>query len=166
MRPTLRLLDDGLIERILAEARDLLKSLGVEIHNPALLDLLADHGVRVDRAGARAWLTDAVLDRALESAPSGFKLFDVRGAETHHFCGTNIHFTPGSAAINILDGETWRSSPRRRIRYVKVVSGLPHLASQSTAFIPPTPSRISTVRLFSALYGEKPVVTGASRSRR
>ena len=167
MRPTLRLLDDGLIERILAEARDLLRSLGVEIHNPAVLDLLADHGARVDRAATRAWLTDAILDRALESAPSGFKLFDVQGAETHHFCGTNIHFTPGSAAINILDGETWRiRKPLTAdyIRYVKVVSGLPHIASQSTAFIPAdVPSRISdSYRLFlSLLYGEKPVVTGA-----
>lgn len=167
MRPTLRLLDDGLIERILAEARDLLRSLGVEIHNPAVLDLLADHGARVDRAATRAWLTDAILDRALESAPSGFKLFDVQGAETHHFCGINIHFTPGSAAINILDGETWRIRKpvtADYIRYVKVVSGLPHIASQSTAFIPAdVPSRISdSYRLFlSLLYGEKPVVTGA-----
>jgi trimethylamine--corrinoid protein Co-methyltransferase len=167
MRPTLRLLDQGLIERILAESRDLLRSLGVEIHNPAVLDLLAGHGARVDRAATRAWLTDAILDRALESAPSGFRLFDVRGEETHHFCGTNIHFTPGSAAINILDGETWRIRKpvtADYIRYVKVVSGLPHIASQSTAFIPAdVPSHISdSYRLFlSLLYGEKPVVTGA-----
>jgi trimethylamine--corrinoid protein Co-methyltransferase len=167
MRPTLRLLDQGLIERILAESRDLLRSLGVEIHNPAVLDLLAGHGARVDRAATRAWLTDAILDRALESAPSGFRLFDVRGEETHHFCGTNIHFTPGSAAINILDGETWRIRKpvtADYIRYVKVVSGLPHIASQSTAFIPAdVPSRISdSYRLFlSLLYGEKSVVTGA-----
>ena len=108
MRPTLRLLDDGLIERILGEARDLLRTLGVEVHNPAVLDLLAEQGARVDRAATSAWLTDEVCDRALQSAPSGFKLFDVLGEETHHFCGTNIHFTPGSAAINVLDGETWK----------------------------------------------------------
>ncbi|HEX6973558.1 MAG TPA: trimethylamine methyltransferase family protein, partial [Vicinamibacterales bacterium] len=44
------------------------------------------------------------------------------------------------------------------------VSGLPHLASQSTAFIPAdVPSRISdSYRLYlSLLFGEKPVVTGA-----
>jgi trimethylamine--corrinoid protein Co-methyltransferase len=161
------LLDQGLIERILAESRDLLRSLGVEIHNPAVLDLLAGHGARVGRAAFRAWFTDAMIDRALESAPSGFRLFDVRGEETHHFCGTNIHFTPGSAAINILDGETGRIRKpvtADYIRYVKVVSGLPHIASQSTAFIPAdVPSRISdSYRLFlSLLYGEKPVVTGA-----
>jgi trimethylamine--corrinoid protein Co-methyltransferase len=167
MRPTLRLLDDGLIERILEEARDLLCALGVEIHNPGALDLLGDHGARVDRAASRAYLTGAIIDRVLESAPSGFKLYDVLGEETHHFCGANVHFTPGSAAINILDGETGRirkPDTADYVRYVKVVNGLPHLASQSTAFIPAdVATRISdSYRLFlSLLYGEKPVVTGA-----
>ena len=44
MRPKLRFLDQELIERILAEARDLLAKLGVEIHNPEVLALLAEHG--------------------------------------------------------------------------------------------------------------------------
>ncbi|MBE3032251.1 MAG: hypothetical protein IMZ74_03505, partial [Actinobacteria bacterium] len=53
MRPTLTLLDTPLIERILGEATDLLGALGVEIHNPALLDLLHAHGARVDPATSR-----------------------------------------------------------------------------------------------------------------
>ncbi len=167
MRPTLRLLDDGLVERILGEARDLLYALGVEIHNPAVIDLLADHGARVDRSSQHVWLDGSIVDRAIETAPSGFKLYDVHGHETHHFCGDKVHFTPGSAAINILDGETGairKPTTADYIRYVKVVSGLPHIASQSTAFIPAdVPSRISdSYRLYlSLLYGEKPVVTGA-----
>jgi trimethylamine--corrinoid protein Co-methyltransferase len=167
MRPTLRLLDGALIERILSEARDLLDSLGVEVHNPALLETLAGHGARVDRPTARVHLGAALLDRALASAPREFRLHDAFGRETHHFGAGRVSFTPGSAAIHILDGETGRiRTPLTGdyIRYVKVVSGLPHLASQSTAFIPAdVPSRISdSYRLFlSLLYGEKPVVTGA-----
>ncbi len=167
MRPTLRLLDDGLITRIVTEARDIVATLGVEIHNPGVLDLLDAHGARVDTRAARAFLNDAIVDRAIASAPSGFRLYDVHGRETHHFCDDRVHFTPGSAAINILDGETGAIRPPTTadyIRYVKVVSGLPHLASQSTAFIPAdVPSGISdSYRLFlSLLYGEKPVVTGA-----
>jgi trimethylamine--corrinoid protein Co-methyltransferase len=167
MRPTLRLLDDGLIRRIVTEARDIVGALGVEIHNPGVLDMLDAHGARVDKSAARAFLNDAIVDRAIASAPSGFRLYDVHGRETHHFCDDRVHFTPGSAAINILDGETGAIRPPTTadyIRYVKVVSGLPHLASQSTAFIPAdVPSGISdSYRLFlSLLYGEKPVVTGA-----
>lgn len=167
MRPTLTLLDTPLIERILAEASDLLGALGVEIHNPALLDLLHAHGARVDPASSRAFLGEEMIETAVESAPSGFQLYDVHGQETHDFDGRNVHFTPGSAAINILDGETGamrKPTTADYIKYVKVVSGLPHIASQSTAFIPAdVPSRISdSYRLYlSLLYGEKPVVTGA-----
>ena len=167
MRPTLRLLDGALIERILAEARDLLDALGVEIHNPALLDALAGHGARVDRGTSRAHLGAPLVDRALASAPREFRLHDVLGRETHHFGAGRVSFTPGSAAIHILDGETGKIREpvtADYIRYVKVVSGLTQLASQSTAFIPAdVPSRVSdSYRLFlSLLYGEKPVVTGA-----
>ncbi len=167
MRPTLRLLDDGLIERIVDEARDLVETLGVAVHNAGVLDLLADHGARVDRQTSRAYLPGALVDRALETAPSGFRLYDVLGRETHHLCGQNVYFTPGSAAINLLDGETGemrKPTTADYVRYVKLVSGLPHLASQSTALIPAdVPSRVSdSYRLYlSLLYGEKPVVTGA-----
>lgn len=167
MRPTLRLLEDGLIERIVGEARDLLETLGVAVHNPGVLDLLADHGARVDRQTSRAYVPGPLVDRALETAPSGVRLYDVLGHETHHLCGDRVYFTPGSAAINILDGETGgmrTPTTADYVRYVKVVSGLPHLAAQSTAFIPAdVPSRISdSYRLYlSLLYGEKPVVTGA-----
>jgi len=167
MRPTLRLLDDALIQRILTEARDLLASLGVEVHNPTLLDSLAAQGARVDRGAARAFLDAALVDRALASAPREFRLFDALGAETHRLGAGRVYFTPGSAAIHVLDAETGRiRDPHTAdyVRYVQVVSGLEHIAAQSTAFIPAdVPSRISdSYRLFlSLLYGEKPVVTGA-----
>jgi len=167
MRPTLRLLDNKLIQRIIDEARDVLGKLGVEIHNQGVLDLLADHGAEVDRGGRHARLGAGIIDRALASVPRRFKLYDALGAETHDFAGDNVYFTPGSAAINILDG---RSGEMRRpatadyIDFVKVTSGLSHIASQSTAFIPAdVHEKISdSYRLYlSLLYGEKPVVTGA-----
>jgi len=167
MRPTLRLLSDELIERILGEARGLLATLGVEIHNRAALELLGEHGAAVELGRSHARLGADLIDRALASVPRSFKLFDVLGDETHHFAGDNVYFTPGSAAINILDGGTGemrRPDTADYIRHVKVVSGLRHIASQSTAFIPAdVPAQIQdSYRLYlSLLYGEKPVVTGA-----
>lgn len=167
MRPMLRFLEDALIDRILDEARTLLADLGIEVHNPAVLDLLADHGARVDRASRKAWLPGAVIDRALRTSPAAFALHDVTGRQTHDLGGDRVHFTPGSAAIHVLDGETGRARKPHTgdyVRYVKVVSGLRHIAAQSTAFIPAdVPSRISdSYRLYlSLLHGVKPVVTGA-----
>jgi trimethylamine--corrinoid protein Co-methyltransferase len=90
----------------------------------------------------------------------------VKGSETHDFSGYNIFFTPGSAAINILDyqGKKIRKPQTGDyIKYAKIVSQLNNIASQSTAFIPAdVHDRISdSYRLFlSLLYCEKPVVSG------
>ncbi len=167
MRPTLRLLDDTLIQRIVGEARDILCGLGVEIHNKPILEMLAGHGAAVDLDAWHACLTPDILDRALGTVAHSFKLYDTLGNETHDFSGHNVYFTPGSAAINILDedGVTIRKPMTADyVRYVKLVSGLANIASQSTAFIPAdVHERISdSYRLYlSLLYGEKPVVTGA-----
>lgn len=167
MRPILNLLQPELIDRIIAEAREVLCKLGVEIHNPPVLAMLADHGAKVDREKSSARLTESLIDMALKTVPQSFKLFDVLGNETHDFRGGHVYFTPGSAAINILDGATGelrRPETADYIRYVKLTSALEHLASQSTALIPAdVHERISdSYRLYlSLLFGEKPVVTGA-----
>ncbi|MBM3790746.1 MAG: hypothetical protein FJW35_10425, partial [Acidobacteria bacterium] len=97
MRPTLRLLDNGLIEKIIDEARDILCRLGVEIHNPPLLRLLGDHGAEITAGRPHLRLTQDLIDRALRTVPRAFKLYDVLGNETHDFSAGNVYFTPGSA---------------------------------------------------------------------
>ena len=167
MRPTLRLLDEELITRIVDEARGLLKTLGVTIHNPELLSILGDHGAEVDLSSQHVKLTDDVIDRSLKTAVPSFQLYDVLGNRTHDFSGNNVHFTPGSSAVNIQDmdtGEIRRPLTADYIRYAKLMGSMDNLAAQSTAFIPAdVDNAISDCyRLFlSLLYCEKPVVTGA-----
>ncbi len=167
MRPTVRFLSDSMIEKILDEARDLLCSLGVEIHNDPVLQMLSDHGATVEFEKNHARLTPDIIDTALGTAPSAFKLFDVLGNETHHFSDYNISFTPGSAAINILDYDTQtmrKPTTDDYITFAKVVSQLSHIASQSTAFIPADVHEQiqDSYRLYlSLLFCEKPVITGA-----
>jgi len=62
-----------------------------------------------------------------EPCRGSFKLFDVLGSETHDFEDGNVYFTPGSTAINVLDGATGEMrvpDTADYIRYVKVTSGL------------------------------------------
>jgi trimethylamine--corrinoid protein Co-methyltransferase len=167
MRPVVRFLSDELLERIVAEARDILAKLGVTIHNEGVLRMLAEQGVRVDGEQKRAFLNDEIIDRALNAAPGSFKLYDVFGRQTHDLAGHNVYFTPGSAAIHILDhgaNELRRPTTADYVRYAKLVSELEHLASQSTALIPSdVHQNISdSYRLFlSLMFCAKPVVTGA-----
>jgi len=167
MRPAVRFLDQELLERIVAEARDILCKLGVEIHNPGVLSLLSDHGARVDSGKSRVFLTDDVIDKALHTVVAGFALYDVHGQQTHDLSGNNVHFTPGSAAISFLEhgaADVRTPTTADYVRYVKVVSQLDNIASQSTAMVPAdVHQNISdSYRLFLGLtYGDKPVVTGA-----
>ncbi len=167
MRPTLRLLDDALVGRILDEARELLARLGLEVENDAAVGLFTAAGARLDEKTRRLLLPGALIDRALAGAPRRVALFDVLGTQTHALGSDDVYFTPGSAAIHVLDEASGRIRPPRTadyVRYAKLVCALPHLASQSTALIPAdVPGAIADAwRLFLSLrLGEKPVVTGA-----
>jgi trimethylamine--corrinoid protein Co-methyltransferase len=166
MRPKLRFLEDNLIEKILSESRQLLCELGVQIHNREVLQLLGDNGARVDLEKEWVFFTEDMIDKGLKDVPKGFKLFDVSGNQTHDFSGDNSHFTPGSAAINIMDsvtGKMRKPVTKDYIEYVRLVSGLKNIGSQSTAFVPSDVNEMisDSYRLYLSLkYGFKPVVTG------
>ena len=164
MRPRVTFLSGDLADKIVEEAFDVLCTLGVELHNPDLVAVLADHGAKID--GQRVAFTRNIIESALNSVPGSFPLYDVYGDQTHELGGDNVHFTPGSAALNVLDFETreiHKPATSDYVDYVKVVGQLEHIASQSTALIPAdvTEKAQDSYRLFlSLLYGHKPVVTG------
>jgi len=166
MRPVVRFLSDELIQRIVSEARQVLCRLGVEIHNKNILSMLQEHGAKIETDRPHVLFTDEIIDRALKTVPRSFGLFDVLGNQTHDFSGYQVYFTPGSAALNVLDsdtGEIRKPKTTDYVRYTKLVSRLDHIASQSTAFIPAdVHEKISdSYRLYlSLLFCQKPVVTG------
>lgn len=167
MRPTIRFLDADLLQRIVSEARSLLGTLGVEIHNPGVLTTLADHGAQVDPSTNRATLPPRIIDQALKTVAHGFRLYDVGGNAPFDLSGDRVHFTPGSAAIAILDHDARTTRPpttRDYVHYAKVAAQLAHIDFQSTALVPgDVHQNISdSYRLFlNLLYGEKPCITGA-----
>ena len=167
MKPKFQLLDDDLAERIITEAKIVLAEVGVEINDEQTRDLLADNGAGVDGADGRVRIGDSMVEAALDTTPLSFSLYNVLGDETHHFDGTKTHFTPGSAAINILDrssGEIRPAVTSDLVNLARLVSGLENYQAQSTALVSSdVPEAISdSYRLFlNLLYCEKPVVTGA-----
>lgn len=161
-----RFLTAELIRRIIGEAKEILCEIGVKIFHEELLSLLSDHGATVDITEKNVRFTDDIIDKALKKVPSSFRLYDVNGVQTHNFSNFNVHFTPASSALNILDpgtGEMRRPDTADYVRYVKLAAGMKHIASQSTAFIPSDVDEkiADSYRLYlNLLYGEKPVVTG------
>jgi trimethylamine---corrinoid protein Co-methyltransferase len=166
IRPTMRLLSDELAERIIGEARDLLADVGLEVAHDEVTELLLAHGAE-RAADGRIRIGGEMCDRAVESAPSSFKLYDRDGDECADLGGDRVHFVPGSAAINVLDGESGEIRPpvtADYVAYARLVDQLDAIDYQSTAFIPSDVHELisDSYRLYlSLIYGPKPVVTGA-----
>ena len=166
MQPRFQLLDGDLADQIISEAKIVLAEVGIEIVDSLTRDLLAEHGA-VENADGRVLFDQGMVEAALDTTPRSFSLFDVLGNETHRFDGRKTHFTPGSAAINVLDrtsGEIRSAQTADLVNLAKLVSRLPTMNAQSTALMSSdVPEAITdSYRLFlNLLYCEKPVVTGA-----
>jgi len=167
LRPKLELLTQDTVERIVAEAYELLQDPGVRIHSDEALELLGDAGADVDKESRVARIPPELVQRAVESAPSSFYLYNTAGEPVVHYGGDDVQFDPGSAAIEILDhGATRSRSPVTAdfVRYIKLAEMLPQLDAVSTALVcADVPEGMADLyRLYLVLrYATKPVVTGA-----
>jgi trimethylamine--corrinoid protein Co-methyltransferase len=165
-RPILELLSQELLERIVAEAIDVLGKVGVLVEDEEALAVLGDGGAAVDRKARRAFVPEDLVWRCVRSAPSAISVFSRDGEPALRLEGWNVHFDPGSAAIKILDPETLEARPAVSadlVDLVRVTDALPNLAAQSTALVvSDVPHEIADRhRLFLVLLNSsKPVVTG------
>ena len=159
-------LEPGAVRLVVEDAMDVLERIGIAFHDPASADLVAAHGGVRDDASGRVRIPADLVSRALAAAPDVVRLFDTSGTLTHEIGGERQYFTPGSAAVSILDAATGEARPGTTadyVRYVRLAGALPLFASQSTAFVPAdVPAAISdSYRLYlSLLHGTKSVVTG------
>src|SRR5690348_7452201 len=168
MQPKIELLDGEFIDRILAEAFELLERPGVKVQAPAALELLASSGARVETTaeGEVAHIPETLARRALETAPREFFLYDRAGKPAVHYGGKDVHFDPGSSCVYLLDPETLEHRPAQAadlVRLVQTAEMLPQYAAQSTAMVcGDVAAEIGDLyRLFLVLWhSNKPVVTG------
>jgi trimethylamine--corrinoid protein Co-methyltransferase len=164
--PRTRFLSDDLILRIVDEAKEILSGLGIHIASPEAVEILHGHGASIRNDG-RIGIPPDLVDQALASAPDVVRLEGTSEDHSLNLGDGNVHFTPGSAALAIVDwpsGEARTPNTADYVRYVRLVNDLKYIDSQSTAFIPgDVPEAVSdSYRLhLSLIHGTKPVVTGA-----
>ena len=164
MKPSVQLLDERLVERVLHEAFQLLENPGVRVA-PCAFELLSSSGARIEDGVAH--IPEALARKALQTVPRDFCLYDRGGHPAVHYGGDDVHYDPGSSCLNILDPETGQARPALSadlVRLVQVAEVLPQYAAQSTALVcNDVPQEMGDwYRLLLVLwYAEKPVVTGA-----
>jgi trimethylamine--corrinoid protein Co-methyltransferase len=155
------------IERIVAEAYDLLSDPGVRVHSDRAMRLLAEHGAAVDFEAQVAQIPADLARQAVETAPSSFYLYDADGQPAVHYGNDDVQFDPGSAAIEIIDhGSKHSREPVTAdfVRFIKLADGLGALDAVATSLVcADVPQEASDLyRLYLVLlHTNKPVVTGA-----
>jgi trimethylamine--corrinoid protein Co-methyltransferase len=170
MRPSIRVISDELIVKVLDEAKRILAEIGVEVRGEALRQRLLALGLQSKDTvgdGQRILFSPDLVDRAIATAPREFTLFTRDGRPHATLGGDRVHFAPGSSGLKILDhrtNETRSANTRDFIEYARVCDGLPHIAYLATAFstndIEPQVS--DAWRLYLALLNSlKPIVSGA-----
>ncbi|MCG3222156.1 MAG: trimethylamine methyltransferase family protein, partial [Candidatus Heimdallarchaeota archaeon] len=108
MRPNIRILEEGIKEKVFVEAMEILEEIGFFVENQEAIEILQEAGLNVDIENRRVKLPPDLVKKSLQSAPSSITLFDREGKEVTKLEGDNICFDPGSAALNVLDSETNR----------------------------------------------------------
>lgn len=166
MRPTIKILEEELKEKVVNEAFEILEEIGFFVENEEAIEILQKAGIKVDKKNQRAKIPRDMVKKSLKTAPSSITLYDRDGKETSKLEGDNICFDPGSAALQVLDAETndiRLGLSKDFIEFSKVVDQLENIHAQSTSIIcSDVPEEVQDrYRLYLGLiHSKKPIVTG------
>ena len=167
MQPKMELLSVHLVERVLEEAYQLLQKPGIKVLSAEARKLLAEAGADVKSDSDIVAIPQSIVEKALETVPHSFNLYDRDGNPTVTYGGDVVQFDPGSSGVHMLDPETLEHKPsfaNDLVKVVKIAEMLPQYDAQSTAIVcNEIPKSIGDMyRLYIVLlYSKKPIVTGS-----
>ncbi len=137
-QPTLQLLSREQIETIHLASLKILEEVGVMIQSDRALKLVADAGADIDATGKIARIPQHLVKESLVSAPSTIRLYSRDGKHDLLLEGNRVHFDPGSAALYLLDSQTYqvrRPVSQDLADFVRLTDGLENIQAQSTALV-------------------------------
>jgi trimethylamine--corrinoid protein Co-methyltransferase len=167
MQPKLEIISAEIIHRIVDEALQLLAGHGVKLQLKEGRDLLAEYGASIDEDREVVFIPEVLTQKALETVPREFFLYDQIGNQCIRYGGDEVHFDPGSSGVNILDLKSNKHRPATTqdlVNIIKIAESLPQYDAQSTSVVcSEIPKEIGDLyRLYLVLIlSVKPVVTGA-----
>lgn len=118
------------IEWIHQTSLEILQEIGVKMENNSLLKMLADTGAEVDSEQQIVRIPPAMVEEALENAPSKVVLYGRDGKPDLHLEGQKVYTGTGGTAVNIFDledGERRPSQARDVGLTARLVDNLEHI---------------------------------------
>ena len=165
-RPSLTFLSPADRDRIHRAALEILDRIGMRIHHPEALRLLADAGCPVTDETLVRIPADRV-EAAIRSAPSSIPIFDRAGAPAMDLGGYRSYFGTGSDLMYTLDptsGERRVSGLDDVARAARVCDALPNIdfimSSAHPSDVPPHRAYLESIRTM-AESSVKPIVCTA-----
>lgn len=164
-RPTVRFLSAEQLASTLEDAHRILDEVGVEVEVETARECLVAAGASIGTEG-RVLIGAKLVNRALESVPHEFALFDRDGEPVCVLGHGEPHYCPGSAAIRVLDWGQPEMRPSTLAdckRFARLTEMLPGYELQSTCVVPTELDAAigDRYRLAVALtHCRKPIVTG------
>lgn len=100
-RNKLHVLDEDRCSKIHNAALRVLTEVGVEVETAQARNLLQDLGAKV--SGSRVRLDAEMVEKALQTVPESFRLYDVNGGEAMNLDGMNMYFGVSTSSLGYLD---------------------------------------------------------------
>ena len=166
MRPSVKMLSQQFVEKIVGEAYEVLERVGVFVENTTATELLLGAGARIDQGAKRVYIGSKIIHQALSTTPHTITIYDATGEKSFLVGEDEAHFDPGSAALRIFDHSTQserKPVTKDLVRFSSLIQRLENFDFQSTGLISSdVPEKIADChRLFIALHCcSKPIVTG------
>ena len=126
----LEILSQGEIKWIHQTSLEILQDIGIKMENNSLLKMLADTGAEVDSEQQIVRIPPAMVEEALENAPSKVVLYGRDGKPDLHLEGQKVYTGTGGTAVNIFDlenGERRPSQARDVGLTARLVDNLEHI---------------------------------------
>ena len=106
-----RPLTEGQVQRIHQAALSILERTGVQIEEPEALRLFEEAGATVDRTASRVRIPGALVEDAVDWAPSRVVLAGRDPRWDLELEGARVHIGTGGAALKVVDMETGEPRP-------------------------------------------------------
>lgn len=111
VRPDLRILGDREIKMIHEASLRILETTGVCYENKTALNILEEHGQKVDRDRGVAWIKPDLVERCIKSAPRRFTLASRDGRNDAVIDGVQMHHMTDGQGSFTMDEETGAHKP-------------------------------------------------------
>lgn len=122
------ILTDQQKEKLIDAAYHIMEEIGMDIHLPKAVELLKKAGCTTD--GIRVFIPREVTKKAVETAPTGIRIYDRNGKEAMLLEGRNSYFGPGPTCPYFYDPQTGERRPATKqdaADAAKVSDALPNI---------------------------------------